>query len=111
MTGKYLLKRLAERFFPAEFVHRRKQGFSIPVGEWFAGDLREECEERLSGPGVRLAEYFDTSFVRELLDEHSRGLDHGWRLWSLLFLTEWFDQRSLPARTSVAGSPPVVVAV
>jgi asparagine synthase (glutamine-hydrolysing) len=110
MTGKYLLKRLAERFFPAAFVHRRKQGFSIPVGEWFAGGLREGVEERLLDPGTPLSEYFNTSYVQDLLEEHARGVDHGWRLWSLLFLTEWLDQRSPPARSGSAHSPAIVVA-
>jgi asparagine synthase (glutamine-hydrolysing) len=111
MTGKYLLKRLAERFFPAAFVHRRKQGFSIPVGEWFAGGQRRELEERLSDSCTRLSEYFNPSFVGALLDEHARGIDHGWRLWSLLFLTEWLEQRSPAARTAAPASHPVAVSV
>jgi asparagine synthase (glutamine-hydrolysing) len=110
MTGKYALKRLAERHFPASFVHRRKQGFAIPVGEWFATGLRERVEERLSDPDTQLVEYFDPSFIRELVDEHARGVDHGWRLWSLLFLTEWLDQRSPPGWTGRPQSQPVVVA-
>jgi asparagine synthase (glutamine-hydrolysing) len=109
MTGKYLLKRLAERFYPAAFVHRPKQGFSIPVGEWFASDLRHGIEERLLDPGTPLAEYFHTSFVQELLAEHAQGMDHGWRLWSLLFLTEWFDQRSTPARCCNARPQTILV--
>jgi asparagine synthase (glutamine-hydrolysing) len=108
-TGKYLLKRLAERFFPAAFVHRRKQGFSIPVGEWFAGGLRQGIEERLSDPAMPLSEFFNMSYLRELLAEHGSGVDHGWRLWSLLFLTEWFDQRSALVRSIVPNPRPIIV--
>jgi asparagine synthase (glutamine-hydrolysing) len=110
MTGKYALKRIAERHFPASFVHRRKQGFAIPVGQWFAAGLRERVEERLSDPSTQLVEYFDPSFIRELVDEHARGVDHGWRLWSLLFLTEWLDQRSPAGRARPPRSQPAVVA-
>lgn len=38
-TGKYLLKKLAERYFPADFVHRRKMGFGIPMVAWLRGPL------------------------------------------------------------------------
>src|SRR5208337_2972439 len=39
-VGKYLLKRLAERYFPASFVHRPKMGFGIPLAEWLRGSLK-----------------------------------------------------------------------
>ena len=43
-TGKYLLKRLAEKFFPRDFVHRRKMGFGIPVADWLRGPLKSHVE-------------------------------------------------------------------
>src|SRR6202008_3883830 len=36
-TGKYLLKRLAEKLLPMDVVHRPKQGFMPPLAEWFRG--------------------------------------------------------------------------
>ncbi len=38
--GKYLLKRLAERYYPKEFVYRRKMGFGIPLANWLRGTFR-----------------------------------------------------------------------
>ena len=38
-TGKYLLKRLAARYFPTDFVHRRKMGFGIPMASWLRRPL------------------------------------------------------------------------
>ena len=38
---KYLLKKAAEGIIPDNIIHRRKKGFGVPVGAWFAsGDLR-----------------------------------------------------------------------
>lgn len=93
LTGKYLLKKNAERFFPTPFVYRKKQGFGVPVGRWMAGVARGEVEDRLLGTGTPLADYFDPHFIRELLTDHLGGTDHGPRLWSLLFLSEWLTQR------------------
>jgi asparagine synthase (glutamine-hydrolysing) len=46
-VGKYLLKKLAERYFPAEFVHRRKMGFGIPLSDWLRGPLSKIMNETL----------------------------------------------------------------
>jgi asparagine synthase (glutamine-hydrolysing) len=49
-TGKYLLKKLAERYFPLEFVYRKKMGFGIPMATWLRGPLRPMLEDMLRDP-------------------------------------------------------------
>ena len=49
-TGKYLLKKLAEKYFPKSFVHRQKMGFGIPLATWMRNDLRPMLEDILRDP-------------------------------------------------------------
>jgi asparagine synthase (glutamine-hydrolysing) len=91
-TSKYLLKRNAERLLPPEIVHRRKSGFSLPIDDWLRGPLRNDVEQRLADNSGPLAEVFSSAEVRRLVTAHTTGESHGWRLWSLLFLHEWFEQ-------------------
>jgi asparagine synthase (glutamine-hydrolysing) len=87
-TGKYLLKRLAERFFPRRFVYRRKMGFSIPMAEWLRGRLRPLAEEVLADPGAM--EPLDLHTIREFTTEfYEQGTDHGSRIWALLMYGLW----------------------
>ena len=86
-TGKYLLKRLAERFLPAEIVHRRKHGFAVPLADWFGkgGGGRKMLEEGLrktaDGGPVR------PEAVEALLEAHAAGCaDLGEHLWAVLML-------------------------
>jgi len=37
--NKYLLKKVLERYLPKKLIYRPKQGFGIPVYEWFSKDL------------------------------------------------------------------------
>jgi asparagine synthase (glutamine-hydrolysing) len=37
--GTYLLKKLAERYFPADFGDPRKMGFGIPLETWTGGPI------------------------------------------------------------------------
>ncbi len=49
-VGKFLIKKLAERHFPPEFVHRRKMGFGIPLKSWLHGPLHSLVKDVLLDP-------------------------------------------------------------
>lgn len=87
--GKLLLKKLIERWYPPELVHRRKTGFGIPLARWFAkeGACRQQLEDRLFDSSSLLSEYFDPAVIKELIDTNFSG-----PLWLLLFLDEWLRQ-------------------
>ena len=90
-TTKWLLKRLAERRgLPDHLVNRRKQGFGIPIGEWFRGELRPWIEGILRDPATRARGYFHPAETDRLLTEHLEGSgEHTYRLWNLAMLELW----------------------
>ena len=88
-TGKYLLKKLGERYLPHDLLHRRKMGFGIPVGDWLRGPLRPLLRDTLLGGGGAM-EPLDARVVRETVDEFERGAGHHEsRLWALLMYGLW----------------------
>ena len=100
--GKYLLKEVAGQYFARDFLYRKKMGFEVPIRHWFAGPLRGELRDRLVVQGD-LADFFDISFVAQIIEQHGHDCDHSWRLWALLFLAEWLrhqKQLRLVVRTS-----------
>ncbi len=52
-SGKYLLKKLLQRYLPPEMVYRPKQGFGLPLGAGFRHELREEFLATLAPDRVR----------------------------------------------------------
>ena len=87
-TGKYLLKRLAERFFPRDFVYRRKMGFAIPLAAWLRGRLRPLAQDVLAD--VHAMEPLDLRTVREVATAFfERGMAHDSRIWALLMYGLW----------------------
>jgi len=87
--GKYLLKRLAERYVPRENLYRQKMGFGLPIGQWLRGDLRDWAHDLLTSPRSERG-YFRPGAVANLLDEHvGGGADHTARLWALVMLELW----------------------
>lgn len=85
--GKYLLKRALERDLPREIVYRRKQGFSVPLRQWFRGPLTEPFERMLRRSALLDSGLFDVDALCTMWRAHRSGLrDHGTVLWSLLML-------------------------
>ncbi len=82
---KAVLKRAMEPFVPADLLYRPKQGFSVPIGPWFRGPLRDKVRDELSGSLLSQSGFVEPAAVRTLLDQHQGGLrDQSRVLWLLL---------------------------
>ena len=90
-TRKFLFKKLAERLgVPSQLLHRRKQGFSLPMVHWMRHELKDGMLQMLQEPRAAQRGYFKAESVRLLLDEHFRGRrDHSWVLWMMLVFELW----------------------
>ncbi len=94
LNSKYLLKRILEKIFPFEFVHRKKQGFAIPRKIWFLpGHLGRKMIERvLSSQGSKFGKWFDMDVLRSYIFTHTTDRDNSDVLWLLLVLGLWLEQ-------------------
>ena len=108
-TRKFLFKKLAERLgVPTELLHRRKQGFSLPLVHWMKHELKDGLLQILQEPRTMQRGYFRPESVRVVLDEHFRGRrDHSGVLWMMLVFELWHrnflekaGSHSLPASSS-----------
>jgi asparagine synthase (glutamine-hydrolysing) len=87
---KHVLKEVAASLLPREILDRRKQGFGVPLGTWFRGNLRQLFADTLLSPASLQRGYFQPTFVRKLVDDHISGKrDHTLRLWQLVVLEKW----------------------
>jgi asparagine synthase (glutamine-hydrolysing) len=90
---KHILKEAAATLLPRDLLDRRKQGFGVPLGVWFRGNLRELFSDTLLTPASLQRGYFRPAFVRQLVDEHVSGKrDHTLRLWQLVVFERWHQQ-------------------
>lgn len=107
-STKYILKQAARTLVPESIIDRPKKGFSVPLGRWFRGELRQLAGDMLLDGRMAQRGYFRPRVVERLLNEHWRG-DAQWedQLWSLLMLESWhrmfIDAR--PAARPVAAAP------
>ena len=97
-TGKLPLRAVLARYVPPALFDRPKMGFTVPLGEWLRGPLREWAGDLLAPDRVRRAGLIEPAVAEQLLGAHlSRRAEHGWALWSLLVLQSWLDEQSAAA--------------
>jgi asparagine synthase (glutamine-hydrolysing) len=85
--SKFLLKKLLRKFFPQEFVERKKMGFGVPIATWFKNspylnDMLTQAAEK--------SDFLDGKKVKHLQNEHHANLaDHSNALWAIVMLEAW----------------------
>jgi asparagine synthase (glutamine-hydrolysing) len=104
-TRKYVLKKLAERLgLPAHLLHRRKQGFQLPLVEWMRNELKGQFLALLLEPRTLQRGYFRPEAVRSLVKEHvTKRRNRSGILWRMLILELW-HRNFLEAKGFAAGT-------
>jgi asparagine synthase (glutamine-hydrolysing) len=83
--GKHLFKHALKPLLPDDIMYRPKQGFSIPLAEWFRGPLREKYEAEVLSDAMGDSGLFNQRYLKQLLDQHLRGYrDNSVAMWELL---------------------------
>jgi asparagine synthase (glutamine-hydrolysing) len=91
---KRLLKQAALRFFPAEMVNRPKEGFLMPVTQWFLNDLQDYVRATLSPERLAAHGFFRQEEVDRLIDRlYQPGSDHTHvnKVLALVVFQEWYE--------------------
>ena len=92
-TPKYLLRKLAYKYLPAEIVERKKVGFPVPLTEWF--DNLEELAEKL----LKDAFWLKNGTYEDLISRSRNEARAGQVLWMFinieLFRKNYFEQKWL----------------
>ncbi|MFC1984802.1 asparagine synthase (glutamine-hydrolyzing) [Chloroflexota bacterium] len=89
---KYILKQAVKGVIPENIIHRKKQGFSAPVREWFSGEMGEYVADSILTSKLRSRGIFDYRHIENMLREQRKSEHHfSTHLWNLFNLSKWYD--------------------
>ena len=85
--GKLALKQAMEGTLPRQILYRPKQGFVLPIAQWFRSDLKEAARAAARSERLLDTGWFDAAALSQLAEDHIAGRrDHARELWQLLML-------------------------
>lgn len=89
-TRKYLLKKLGSKLLPDSIIHRKKQGFPIPIERWLRSEAKPLVRDMLSEDSLRRRGLFNPQIVQNLIRNHeSHYADHSTEIWGLVSVEIW----------------------
>ncbi|RKD98088.1 asparagine synthase (glutamine-hydrolysing) [Halopiger aswanensis] len=89
-SRKRVLKAAFDDLLPNSILNREKQGFDMPIGEWFKNELADEFEESITGLETEL---LDSQRILEIHREHVTGSrDYERFLWNAFVFAQWERQ-------------------
>lgn len=92
--GKWALRQVLYKYVPRGLIERPKAGFSIPVGGWLRGPLRDWAEALLDERRLIAEGYFNPEPIRRKWREHLTGrFDHTASLWCVLMFQDWLQEQ------------------
>jgi len=96
---KWPLREVLARHLPRALYERPKQGFSVPIGEWLRGPLREWSETLLAEERLRRDGIFDMAGIRSVWAGHLQGRPNESKLWGVLMFQAWLEHRDRSQRS------------
>jgi len=93
LQPKYLLKKAVRGLIPDEIIDRRKQGFGVPIVEWFQQELGDQIRQKLLEFSAAHP-YLHRDAVSRLLSTHCGPLP--WYLYNfVLWHQAWIEQEKV----------------
>jgi asparagine synthase (glutamine-hydrolysing) len=95
-AGKWVLRRILDRYVPRELVERPKMGFTLPLQQWLRGPMKEWAAALLDEARLNREGIFHAKPIRQKWLEHLSG-KRNWQdcLWDVLMFQAWLEaQRS-----------------
>ncbi len=88
---KYILKKAVKGIIPDEIIYRKKQGFGVPIYEWFFQKLGDYAEEKLKKFSDR-TNYFNREYLEGIIKKGGSKKNNADNLWFLLNFVLWHEE-------------------
>jgi len=93
-VGKYVVRKAVEPWLPDKVLDRRKQGFQMPLAQWFAGDFGNFAQGLWRDSGAADAGFLEPRAVDTAFADHREGRnDHSRFLYALSMFSLWWCKR------------------
>ncbi len=91
--GKYIFKKALEEILPKEILHRKKQGFGVPLKYYLRNELKDMVNDYVLNYSKH--DFVGNEIKEELkkkLEQKERNKDYSRIVWSILIFNLWYEK-------------------
>ncbi|HDO35820.1 MAG TPA: asparagine synthase (glutamine-hydrolyzing) [Nitrospirae bacterium] len=93
MGEKQILRKAMEDYLPREILYRKKHGFNVPLGDWFAKDMVSFVNEYLSDSRIKGEGIFNPLFIESIVKRQLSGAgDYSTIIFEVLVWEMWYEK-------------------
>jgi asparagine synthase (glutamine-hydrolysing) len=91
--GKWILRKILNKYVPKSLTQRPKMGFGVPIESWLRDPLRDWAENLLDEKRLKQEGYFNIKAIRNKWDQHLSGkMNWSYHIWDILMFQSWMDK-------------------
>jgi asparagine synthase (glutamine-hydrolysing) len=103
-VGKWIVRKVMDRYIPRQLTARPKMGFAIPLTSWLRGPLRDWAEGLLGADELYAGGWVDRQAAAAMWAEFLAGRDAlADRVWCLLMFQAWRETERAPSAALLQG--------
>ncbi|HIF9454003.1 TPA: asparagine synthase (glutamine-hydrolyzing) [Photobacterium damselae] len=92
-STKYIFKKAVESLIGNDLTYRKKQMFTVPIGEWLKHELKPMVEDLLFSERALARDLYDSKYVHDLYHNHCFGSENNTReIRALMAIELWFRE-------------------
>lgn len=83
---KHILKSSVKGLIPDELIYRTKQGFGVPIYDWFYKELGQFAKNKITG-FIKNTDFFDKKYINNLF-----SVENSQKMWYILNFALWYEK-------------------
>lgn len=88
--GKWLVRKVLQKYIPDKLVERPKTGFGVPLDIWLRGPLKSWSESLIDTRRLINEGFFNAEPIQKMWLEHLSGRRNwSYHLWDILMFQQW----------------------
>ena len=92
-NGKYILKKVLNKYVPNKLIDRPKMGFGVPIEKWLRGPIKDWANDLLSKKNINEDGFFNYEMIKKIWDDHINKKNNNQHiLWNILVFQSWKNE-------------------